>query len=305
MLWDLKMPKFLIFGKNGQVGWELQRSLSARGEVISLGRCDDGGDFLEPEGLASVIRHYSPDIVFNAAAYTAVDKAETERELAYQINAVAVNKIAEVCREIGSTLVHYSTDYVFDGSGNQPWLEESPTTPLNIYGKSKLAGEDAVLRSGCNALIFRTSWVYGAHGRNFLKTILRLAETKEELNVVGDQIGTPTSADFIADFSSEIAILLCNGQKNLSGIYNLVPNGITTWFDFAFWIVDQATKLDYPVRLKTEQIKKITSADYPTLAKRPLNSRLDNSKLRSLFTKPIIHDWKVYANRVLIDLSGK
>lgn len=298
------MPKFLILGKNGQVGWELQRSLALKGEVLSLGREDEGGDLFQPEEVASRIVTYRPDIVFNAAAYTAVDKAESEPDKAFAVNSTAVKEIAQACQQIGAILVHYSTDYVFDGSGDTARDENALTNPLNIYGQSKLAGEEEIRRHCPRSFIFRTSWVYGVHGKNFIKTILRLAQTKETLNVVSDQIGAPTSAEFIADTSAELALRTLNEKHELFGIYNLVPNGTTSWCDFAKWIVSQTQSLGIDQALKPQNIHPIPSTEYPTPAVRPLNSRLDNSKLRSQFNEGCIHDWCVYAKRILIEIIG-
>ncbi|MBM6929298.1 dTDP-4-dehydrorhamnose reductase [Parasutterella secunda] len=298
------MPKFLILGKNGQVGWELQRSLALKGEVLGLGREDEGGDLYRPEEVASKIIAYHPDIVFNAAAYTAVDKAESEQDKAFAVNSTAVREIAQACQQIGAILVHYSTDYVFDGSGNSPRDEKAPTKPLNVYGQSKLAGEDEILRYCPQSFIFRASWVYGVHGKNFIKTILRLAQTKETLKVVSDQIGAPTSAEFIADISAELALRALNEKNKLFGICNLVPNGTTSWCDFAKWIVSQTQSLGIDQALKPQNIHPIPSTEYPTPAVRPLNSRLDNNKLRSQFNEGCIHDWSVYAKRILIEVIG-
>ena len=298
------MAKFLILGKNGQVGWELQRSLALHGEVLCLGRHDEGGDLSCPEKVSAAILNFCPNAVFNAAAYTAVDKAETENKEAYLINARALQPIASACEQIGALLVHYSTDYVFDGSGQTPRTEEALPSPVNVYGASKLAGEKVILDSGCSSLIFRTSWVYGVHGKNFIKTILRLGQTKESLNVVNDQIGAPTSAEFIADVSTSLAMRVLSGEKSLLGTYHLVPNGETNWCDFAKWIISNAQELDYPLTLSAQAIKGIPSEEYPTPAKRPRNSRLDNNKLKALFPKQSIHSWDTYAKRVLIELAG-
>ena len=298
------MPKFLILGKNGQVGWELQRSLALKGSVLAIGREDKGGDLYRPEEVAGKIIAYQPDIVFNAAAYTAVDKAESEQDKAFAVNSTAVREIAKACQQVGAILVHYSTDYVFDGSGAAARDENAPTKPLNVYGQSKLAGEDEIRRYCPQSFIFRPSWVYGVHGKNFIKTILRLAKTKESLKVVSDQIGAPTSAEFIADISAELALRALNEKNKLFGIYNLVPNGTTSWCDFAKWIVSQVHSLNVDLALESQNIHPISSSEYPTPAVRPLNSRLDNSKLRSQFKEGCIHDWSEYAKRVLMEIIG-
>lgn len=297
--------KFLILGKNGQVGWELQRAFALKGTVLSLSREDFGGDLLKPAELEKKIIEFAPDAVINAAAYTAVDKAESERDLAFKINSEAVEHLAKVCKKQKALLVHFSTDYVFDGSGSKPWCETDKVSPINAYGQSKLAGERAIEQSQCDALIFRTSWVYGVHGKNFIKTILRLAQTKECLNVVNDQYGAPTSAEFIADVAAELTMRVLNSGKDLTGTYHLVPDGETNWCDFARWIVSEARSLNFKLSLEVEKIRGIPSSQYPTPAKRPSNSRLNNSKLKELFPKGTIHNWDVYAKRVLVELSGQ
>ena len=298
------MSKILVFGKNGQVGWELQRSLGLVGDVVFLGRNDQGGDLCDVSALTARIKAEKPEIIFNAAAYTAVDAAESDEKTAYLVNAEAVSAMAMAAKELGALLVHYSTDYVFDGSGQTPRTEETLPSPVNVYGASKLAGEKVILDSGCSSLIFRTSWVYGVHGKNFIKTILRLGQTKETLNVVNDQVGAPTSAEFIADVSTALAIRVLSGEKSLLGTYHLVPDGETDWCDFAKWIISNAQELDYPLTLSAQAIKGIPSEEYPTPAKRPRNSRLDNNKLKALFPKQSIHSWDTYAKRVLIELAG-
>lgn len=297
--------KFLILGTNGQVGWELQRAFALKGTVLSLARKDFGGDLLKPAEIEKKIVEFAPDAVINAAAYTAVDKAESEQDLAFKINSQAVEHLAKVCKIQKTLLVHFSTDYVFDGSGSTPWSETDPVSPINTYGQSKLAGEKAIEQLQCDALIFRTSWVYGVHGKNFIKTILRLAQTKESLNVVNDQFGAPTSAEFIADVAAELSMRVLNNEKHLKGIYHLVPNGETNWCDFARWIVSKAESLNFKLSLEAEKIRGIRSSQYPTVAKRPNNSRLNNNKLKELFPEGTIHNWDVYARRVLVELSGQ
>ena len=299
--------KVLLLGKNGQVGWELQRSLASLGEVVALDRSTSGedcGDLEQPLKVVDTIRRHKPDVVFNAAAYTAVDKAETEKEKALLVNGYTVGAIARVCAEMDCLLVHYSTDYVFNGSGNGPRSEDAITDPLNYYGKSKLVGEEAIKDSGCRYLTFRTSWVYGIHGNNFIKTILRLASTKTELNVVADQIGAPTSASFIAEASTALAKQVANGDDSLCGTYHLVPNGATNWCDFARWIVGLANKTE-TLPLKPEAIRAIPSTDYPTPAVRPLNSRLNNEKLLKALGNDSIFPWEHYAKQVVNALVSK
>ena len=299
--------KILLLGKNGQVGWELQRSLVSLGEVIALDRSvsgEDCGDLEQPLKVVETIRRHKPDVVFNAAAYTAVDKAEVEKEKALLVNGYTVGAIARVCAELNCLLVHYSTDYVFNGSGNGPRSEDAVTSPLNCYGVSKLVGEDAIKDSGCRHLTFRTSWVYGVHGNNFIKTILRLATTKTEMNVVADQFGAPTAASFIADASTTLAKRVVNGEESLCGTYHLVPNGMTNWCDFARWIVGLASK-SANLTLKPEFIRAIPSKDYPTPAIRPLNSRMSNLKLTQALGANNIQSWEHYAEQVVNALINK
>ncbi len=292
--------KILLLGKNGQVGWELQRSLALYGEVLALGREDENGncgDLEKPEKLLETIERFQPNIIFNAAAYTAVDKAEEDRDRAMLVNATSVGQIADKCTELGCLLVHYSTDYVFDGSGNEAHLENDLVSPINYYGLSKLNGEKEIINSGCKYLIFRTSWVYGVHGKNFIKTILRLGRDRENLSVVNDQWGVPTSAAFIADVSTYVA-LKANRDNKLCGIYHLVPDGVTNWCDFAKWIV-QNTPNKEVLKLNSDSISGISSDCYPVPAKRPKNSRLCILKLKNILEPGSIKDWKFYADRVL------
>ena len=298
--------KILLLGKNGQVGWELQQRLGTFGEVIALdrhGNVEDCGDLEQPLKLVETIERHKPDVIFNAAAYTAVDKAETEREKASLVNGYTVDAIARICAKLNCLLVHFSTDYVFDGSGQASRTEEAETGPLNHSGRSKLVGENAIKESGCRYLLFRISWVYGVHGHNFIKTILRLASSKTELNVVADQVGAPTSAAFIADVSSLLARRVLNGEENLCGLYHLVPNGTTNWCDFARWIIDQAHNNEDLI-LKSGRINAIASSEYPTPALRPLNSRLSNEKLKSVLGSQNILSWQEYAKPVVATLSA-
>jgi dTDP-4-dehydrorhamnose reductase len=277
--------RILLFGANGQVGHELRRSLAPLGEVVATtrsGALDDGAaceraDFDAPSGLPALIERIAPDIVVNAAAYTAVDKAESDRDAAFRANAEAPARIAEACAARGARLVHYSTDYVFDGSGARPYREDDPTAPLGVYGASKLAGEDAVRASGGRHLIFRTAWVYAAHGRNFMRTMLRLAAERDELRVVADQRGTPTSAALIADVTA--AVLARSSPP--SGLWHLTAGGETSWHGFAEAIVAEAHARGLLPRLP--RVVPIATADYPTLAKRPAWSVLDTARIRSDF----------------------
>jgi dTDP-4-dehydrorhamnose reductase len=274
--------RLLITGKNGQVGFELARSLGVLGEVIALDRsqCD-----LENEAqLRSTIRDLKPDVVVNAAAYTAVDRAESEHDKAGAINGRAPGIIGEEAALLGALVAHYSTDYVFDGSGISPFREDDVPNPLSIYGSSKLAGERALAASGADHLIFRTSWVVGVHGNNFAKTMLRLAADRNELKVVADQTGAPTSARLIADVTAHaVRDVLRNRAEAALGVYHLAAGGETNWHAYAVHVIDAARKAGVPIRVAAESIKPISTAEYPTPAARPSNSRLDTSKLRSTF----------------------
>lgn len=292
------MQKILIFGKNGQVGWELQRSLGLHGTVACLGRNDRGGNLENIEELVSRIKEEKPQFVFNAAAYTAVDAAEKDFDTAKRVNGDAVSAMAKACKELDAVLIHFSTDYVFNGSGDIPWKEDDPIEPINMYGLSKAIAEEGIKEAGCKAYIFRTSWVYGVHGKNFMKTMLQLGRQKETIGVVSDQIGVPTSAEFIADVSTWLSLQKTPNQVE---IVNLVPSGETSWYEFARLIFKQAMYQ----RLAVKTVKPLCSIEYETVAKRPLNSRLDNKKLLSLMPPNSILDWRTYANRVLDEILLK
>jgi len=280
--------RILLLGKNGQVGWELQRALAPLGEVIALDRHGGQGlcgDLADLEGLVATLRMLNPEVIVNAAAYTAVDKAESEPELALRINGEAPGLLAREAARMGAWLVHYSTDYVFDGSGEQPWREEAPTGPLSTYGRSKLAGEAAIAAHGAKALVFRTSWVYAARGGNFAKTMLRLARERDQLRVIADQIGAPTGAELIADVTAH-ALRQALGSTNgasLGGVYHLAAAGETSWFDYARFVLQQAEQAGEALKVGAEQVEAIPTSAYPTPAQRPLNSRLDTTKLRETF----------------------
>lgn len=283
--------KILLLGKNGQVGWELQRALAPLGHVVALDREGaDGlrGDLETLDALAHTVRKAAPDVIVNAAAYTAVHKAETDVARAHRINAEAVGVLATEAARLDALLVHYSTDYVFDGSGTRPWREDSPTAPLSEYGRSKLAGEEAIRARGCRHLIFRTSWVYAARGGNFARTMLRLAAERERLTVIADQIGAPTGADLIADVSAH-AIRASLATPALCGTYHLVAEGETSWHGYAQFVIEQARTLG--ALLKVGEIAPIASSDYPSAAARPLNSRLDTGRLRTNFALHL-PDWR-------------
>jgi len=296
----------LLLGKNGQVGWQLQRSLAPHGEVVACDRsvCDVT-DF---DHLRSVIRQLRPAVIVNAAAYTAVDRAEAEPELALQINGEAPGIMAEEAARLGALLIHYSTDYVFDGDKPAPYREDDPTGPRSVYGRSKLAGEEAIRAVGGKSVIFRTSWVFGARGVNFVKTILRLAREKETLNVVNDQVGSPTAAAMIATVTGVVLAMLRQGdtmQRDEQRLYHLCCGRPVNWHEFATTIVELAASMPgFDLRLKSGAIFPIPSSEYPTPAERPLNSRLDCSRLEHDFGLQM-PDWQPYLARMLQLLSLK
>ena len=272
--------KLLLLGKNGQVGWELQRALAPLGEVVALGSAE--ADFAQPEALEAIVRTVAPDIIVNAAAYTAVDRAESEPELAHTINAASPAVLARVAAERGAWLLHFSTDYVFDGSGSAPWVEDAPTGPLSVYGHSKLAGEDAIRASGCRHLILRTSWVYAARGGNFAKTMLRLARERDKLIVVSDQIGAPTGAELLADISAH-ALRCALARPEVSGTYHAAAAGEASWHTFARHVIAFARAAGQPIKVADDAIEAVPTSGFPTPAPRPANSRLDTRKLRDTF----------------------
>lgn len=274
--------KILLFGKAGQVGFELQRSLAPLGEVIALNR--QQLDLCDVSAITKSINQHRPDWVVNAAAYTAVDKAETDAELAMQINALAPEVMAMAAKKMACGLLHYSTDYVFDGSKSSQWLETDIASPINVYGQTKLIGEEAIQASGCQHLIVRTSWVYDARGHNFLNTMLRLAQTKQNLNVVADQIGAPTWSRHIADASGHI-LRMATPANN--GIYHLTAAGETSWYGFA----EAIFRLSAQAGDKVPAIKPILTSDYPTPATRPANSLLNGQKLLKNFGLQL-PDWQ-------------
>lgn len=283
--------KILLFGKNGQVGWELNRSLQPLGEVIAIGR--EEADFSEPESLRQIVQQVGPDVIVNAVAYTAVDKAETEEDLALKINAEAPRILAEEAKKLGALMVHYSTDYVFDGTKKSPYVESDKPNPINAYGRTKLAGEQAIQSSGCDYLIFRTSWVYASRGNNFLLTMLRLAQEREELSIVSDQIGSPTSARLIADTSALCVRQAVNERVAgifSSGLYHLTASGCTSWHGFTKEIVNLA-KNNSSLELNIKNIKPILTSDYPTPAARPMNSQLALDELQEKFSI-LLPSWK-------------
>ena len=290
----------LLFGKTGQVGWELQRSLAPLGNVIALDvhSKEYCGDFSNPEGIAETVRRIKPDVIVNAAAHTAVDKAESEPDFAQLLNATSVEAIAKEAALIGAWLVHYSTDYVFPGDGDKPWSEDDATGPLNTYGATKLAGEIAVQKHCPKHLIFRTSWVYAGKGNNFAKTMLRLAKDREELSIINDQFGAPTGAELLADCTAH-AITTAMRKPEVAGLYHLVASGITTWFDFANVVFTEAQSAGYELALK--QTHPVATSAYPTPARRPNNSRLNNSKFQQTFDLTLPR-WDVGVKRMLAEL---
>ena len=302
--------KILLLGKNGQVGWELQRALQPLGEMIALDRHTndqgDCGDVSNFEQINQTIIRIQPNIVINAAAYTAVDKAESEQLQNDLINHLAVKNLAEQCKDINALLVHYSTDYVFDGTGDAPWQEDNSTAPVNSYGKAKRDGEIAIEKTGVKFLNFRTSWVYASRGKNFIKTMLMLAKSKEKLTIINDQVGTPTSASLIADVTAQALryYLLANDAEKIQllGHYHLVPTGVTTWYDYAQFIFDLTKKQGETLMIK--EVLPTTTDNYPTPAKRPLNSRLNNRKIQTNFQLHL-PEWQQGVEQTVIELLEK
>jgi dTDP-4-dehydrorhamnose reductase len=276
--------KIVLFGKNGQVGWELQRALAPLGELVALDQrsIEHHGDLARPAALADTVRALRPHLIVNAAAYTAVDQAEGEPERAALINAEAPRVLSHEAVAIGAWLVHYSTDYVFDGSGRAPRAEDAPTGPLSVYGRTKLEGEQHVRASGCRHLILRSSWIYSARGGNFARTMLKVAAERETLKVVDDQHGAPTGADLLADVTAH-ALRAALGNPSLAGTYHVAAAGETTWHRYASLVIDWAREQGLPIRVAPGAIKAVPSSEFPTVARRPLNSRLDTGKLRATF----------------------
>jgi len=289
----------LLFGKNGQVGWELQRALAPLGNLIVVDRQSSEycGDFENPAGLAETVRRIKPAVIVNATAYTAVDKAESEQDKARLVNAISIKALAEAAEEIGAWLIHYSTDYVFDGSGDRPWREEDATAPLNSYGQTKLEGEQAIVRTMTNYLIFRTSWVYAAKGNNFAKTMLKLAKERESLSVINDQFGAPTGAELIADCTAH-AIRVALNSNSVAGIYHLIASGETTWHAYATRVIEFAKAQGAELQVKA--INAVPTSAFPTPAKRPANSRLNTEKFQQTFGLNL-PDWTVGVERMLLE----
>ncbi len=296
----------LLLGKNGQVGWQLQRSLAPHGPLVALERSDC--DLNDLAAVRETVRRLRPRLIVNAAAYTAVDKAESDVEQAYRINAELPAVLAAEAAAVDALLVHYSTDYVFDGFKHGPYVESDPTAPQGVYGASKLAGEQAIRAAGAKALILRTSWVFGARGQNFVKTMLRLARERESLNVVADQVGSPTPAALIATVTGLLVAQLAYGQRLQSGesrIYHLAAARPVSWHEFARTIIGLAAAMPgFDLRLGAADIQAIPSSAYPTPARRPANSRLDCSRLEQDFNLRL-PDWQPYLERMLQLLSMK
>lgn len=298
----MSMKKILLLGKSGQVGWELQRGLAPLGEVIALDRDSRplGADFSRPDAITDLLALLQPDVIVNAAAHTAVDRAESEPELARLINATSVDRLARHAARTGAVLVHYSTDYVFDGSGDAPRDEAAPTGPLSVYGQTKLEGEDCIRASGCRHLILRTSWVYAARGGNFARTMLRLAGERERLTVIDDQIGAPTGADLLADVTAHALCQLAL-EPALSGTYHAVAGGETSWHGYASHVIDFARR--HGQALQATQIDAVATTAFPTPARRPLNSRLDTRRLQAAFDL-VLPPWQQGVDRMLHEVLG-
>jgi dTDP-4-dehydrorhamnose reductase len=294
--------KILLFGKTGQVGWELQRSLAPLGDLVALDVDSQShcGDLTNLDGVAQTIQLVAPDVIVNAAAHTAVDKAESESELVRTINARAPALMAQQARQLGACLVHYSTDYVFDGSGSQPWLETDTTAPLSVYGQTKLDAEAAIIASGCSHLIFRTSWVYAARGGNFAKTMLKLAKERDALKVINDQVGAPTGADLLADVTAH-AIRTYMQNSDVAGLYHLVAAGETSWHGYAQFVIDFARQSGVEVKVAQSAIEAVPTSAFPTPAKRPLNSRLNTQKLQKTFNLQL-PNWQLGVKRMLTEI---
>jgi dTDP-4-dehydrorhamnose reductase len=287
--------KILLLGTNGQVGWELRRSLCILGEVDACTRAEINLEDIDH--LPSILDQHPADVIVNAAAYTAVDKAESEPELAFRVNAHAVDIIAKHAKKTGALLIHYSTDYVFDGTKPTPYTEEDIPNPINVYGKSKLAGEEAIRESGCRHIIFRTSWVYAQRGNNFAKTMLRLAAERDTLRVVADQRGAPTSAELIADVSAATIRQYC--QQDITETINLCPLGNVSWYEYASFVIEKARQLGAQLRVKL--ISPISSSEYPVPAKRPANSSLNINKLNKSATLDM-PQWQLHVARLIEQL---
>ncbi len=297
--------KILLLGKNGQVGWELQRSLSLLGELVACDFDSAGelkADFSQPESLAALVARVAPEVIVNAAAHTAVDKAESEPDLARALNATAPGVLAREAKRHGICLVHYSTDYVFDGSGSHARDESAATGPLSVYGRTKLEGEELIRASGCHHAILRTSWVYAARGGTFARTMLKLAAEREELKVIADQVGAPTGADLLADVTAQLLPRLFD-HVALSGTYHCVAGGETNWHGYATHVIEWARARGHAVKVAADRIHAIPTSAYPTPATRPLNSRLATTKLQRTFGL-VMPPWQRGVERMLSEVLG-
>lgn len=292
--------KILLLGKGGQVGWELQRALAPLGGLVSHDA--RSADFSEPDTVARLVRAERPDVIVNAAAYTAVDQAESQPQAAHLINAETPGVLAREAQALNALLVHYSTDYVFDGSGTVARDETSTTAPLNVYGQTKLLGEQLIRSSGCAHLIFRTSWVYAARGGNFAKTMLRLAGERDTLNVIDDQIGAPTGAELLADVTAH-ALVRARQRPALQGLYHVAASGETSWFQYARFVIEWARSHGHPMRLAPDQLRPISTDSYPTPAARPRNSRLDCRRFEQAFEMRL-PAWQQGVERMLTEHLG-
>lgn len=291
--------KLLLLGKGGQVGWELQRSLAPLGELVALDHdsAEYRADFTQPERLRETVLAVRPDVIVNAAAHTAVDKAESEPELARKLNATAPGILAQAASQLGALMVHFSTDYVFDGSGERPWREDDATGPLSVYGQTKLEGEQLVAGHCPKHLIFRTSWVYAARGGNFAKTMLRLAKERDKLTVIDDQFGAPTGAELLADATAH-AVRETLRDAGKAGLYHLVAAGVTTWNGYARFVLEQAQSLGVDLKAGPQAVEPVATSAFPTPAKRPHNSRLDTSKFKQSFGL-VLPPWEEGVARML------
>ncbi|AYQ27213.1 MULTISPECIES: dTDP-4-dehydrorhamnose reductase [unclassified Polaromonas] len=297
--------KVLLFGKNGQVGWELQRSLAPLGELVALDRYSKAfcGDLANLNGIRETVLQIRPDVIVNAAAYTAVDKAESDAALAHTVNAQAPGVLAEAASAVGAWLVHYSTDYVFDGSGSKPWEEAGPVGPLSVYGRTKLEGEQRIAAQCAQHLVLRTSWVYAARGGNFAKTMLRLAAERDRLTVVDDQFGAPTGAELLADVTAHmLCSALTGAAAGVAGTYHVAAAGETSWHGYAQFVLDCAVKSGKALRASPDTVDPVPTSVFPTPAVRPHNSRLNTTKFRGAFGLQL-PAWEQGVARMLAELN--